>query len=36
LVAAGDGTVELRESPTGGVDAVVRFRTAERASVRAT
>jgi signal transduction histidine kinase len=29
LVAAGDGTVELRESPTGGVDAVVRFRPAE-------
>jgi signal transduction histidine kinase len=36
LVAAGDGTVELRESPTGGVDAVVRFRTADRAAVRAT
>ncbi len=27
LVAAGDGTAELRPSPSGGVDAVVRFRT---------
>ena len=36
LVAAGDGTVELRESPTGGIDAVVRFRPAEGVSVRAT
>jgi signal transduction histidine kinase len=36
LVAAGDGAVELREAPRGGIDAVVRFRPAERASVRAT
>lgn len=34
LVAASDGTVELREAPTGGIDAVVRFRAAER--IRAT
>ena len=35
LVAAGDGTVELRDGPTGGIDAVVRFRPADRAGVRA-
>ena len=32
LVAAGDGTVELQEGPTGGIDAVVRFRSAVRAT----
>lgn len=31
LAAAGDGTVELRAAPSGGIDAVVRFRAAERA-----
>lgn len=36
LVTAGDGTVELRESPSGGIAAVVRFRCPERGSIRAT
>ena len=27
LVAAGGGTIELREGPTGGIDASVMFRT---------
>jgi signal transduction histidine kinase len=30
LVAAGDGTADLRAAPTGGIEAVVRFRTADR------
>ena len=30
LVTAGGGTVELREAPTGGIDAVVAFRAADR------
>jgi signal transduction histidine kinase len=30
LAAAGDGTAELRAASTGGIDAVVRFRTASR------
>lgn len=32
LVAAGGGTVELREASSGGIDAVVRFRPASRQS----
>lgn len=30
LVAAGDGTADLRAAPSGGVEAVVRFRSADR------
>lgn len=36
LVSAGDGSVELREAPSGGIDAIVTFRAADRAGVRAT
>lgn len=36
LVTAGDGTVELRDAPSGGVDAVVRFRRPERGTIRGT
>lgn len=32
LAAAGGGSVELREAPTGGIDAVVRFQVAGRAT----
>jgi signal transduction histidine kinase len=34
LVVAGEGAVQLRPAPGGGIDAVVRFRSGERSGVR--
>lgn len=36
LVAAGGGSVELREASSGGIDAVVTFRAIDRPAIRAT